>query len=78
MLWDLFALAKPMDNTKSSTTQVVDIFLRNWFSIDLTFIVLDFEEEDEGATRAPPKIQVIRSTRVLGLHFQCALIDLIK
>jgi len=42
----------------------------------LTFIVLDFEEDNEGATKAPLKTQVVRSIRVLGVHFWCAPIDL--
>jgi hypothetical protein len=71
-LWDLFASTKPRmnrDNTKFNIVQVVDILLRNWFLVNLTFIMLDYEEEDEGATRFPLEIQIAKGTRVLGACF---------
>jgi hypothetical protein len=53
---DLFASTKPKENrnnTKFNVFQVVDILFHNWILIDLTFIVQDFEEEDEGAIKSP-------------------------
>ncbi len=64
------------NNTKFSNTQVVDILFWNWFLVDLTFIVLNFEEADEGDVRAPLEIQVAGGTRVLGAHFWHALNDI--
>jgi hypothetical protein len=38
-------------NIKFNVTQVVDILFQNGFLVDLTFIVLDLEEEDERDTK---------------------------
>jgi hypothetical protein len=71
-LWNLFALTKleaNRNNTKFGVAQVVDILLRNWFLIDLTFILPDFDEEDESAVRIILKPQVVRGNRILKVHF---------
>jgi hypothetical protein len=41
------------DNIKFNVAQVVNILLWNWFLIESTFIIPNFEEEDEGVARAP-------------------------
>jgi hypothetical protein len=50
--------------------------LWNWFSVDVTFMVLDSEEANEGVARAPLEIKVARSTKVSRAHFLHASIGL--
>jgi hypothetical protein len=53
-LRDLFTPTKPevsRDNIVFSIAQVVDNLLQSWFQIDMTFIISNLEEEDEGATK---------------------------
>jgi hypothetical protein len=57
-LHDLFSLTKlgaHKDNMKFNVAQVVNILLWNWFSIESTLIIPDFEEGDEGVTKVPPE-----------------------
>ncbi len=78
-LWDLFALTKPRAskiNTEFSDAQIMDILLQNWFLVGLTFIVLDLEEDDEGATTFPLEIRTLGGTKVPGMLYWCAPIDL--
>jgi hypothetical protein len=46
--------------------------------IDSTFILLKLDEEEEGVSRPVPKVQVVKSSKVLGMYFLCAPIDLDK
>ncbi len=54
----------------------VNILFQNWFLVDLTFIVLNSEEANEGVARAPLEIQVARGITVPRAHFWHALNDL--
>ncbi len=40
------------------------------------FIISNFEEEDEGASKFPLKTWTARAAKVSGAHSWCALIDL--
>jgi hypothetical protein len=44
-------LSANRDNIEFNATQVVDILFQNGFLVDLTFIVLDLEEDYEGITK---------------------------
>jgi len=71
-LWDLSTSTKletNRNNTKFNIIQVVDIQLRNWFLVDSTSIVLNFEEEDESATKSPLETRIIEGIKVLGSCF---------
>jgi hypothetical protein len=60
-LWDLSALTKIIankDNIKFSAAQVVDILLQNWFPVDLTSIISNLKEEDEGAAKPAQKLRL--------------------
>jgi hypothetical protein len=80
-LQDLFTLTKPKvsrDNTKLGVAQIVDILLWIWFLVDLTFIIPNFEKEDESVARVPLETQSIGGTKILGVRFKLTLIDLDK
>jgi hypothetical protein len=47
----LTKLGANKDNTQFNIVQVFNIMFWNWFLIELTFIVPDFEEEDEGVAK---------------------------
>lgn len=71
-LWDLSTSTKlgtNRNNTKFNIIQVVNIQLRNWFLVDSTSIVLNFEEEDESATKSPLETRTIEGIKVLGSCF---------
>jgi hypothetical protein len=65
-----------MYNTKFRVGQVVDILFRNWFLVDPTFILSELNKEEEGATRSLLEVQVIKTNKVLRVHFQYAPIDI--
>ncbi len=44
--------------------------------VDLTFIILDLEEEDEGATMSPLETWSLGGTKIPGVHSQCTPINL--
>ncbi len=78
MLQDLFTPTKPKvsrDNIEFGVAQVVDILLRNWFPVDPTSIVFDFEE-NEGVAMTPLETHVVGGNKVSKTHFLCAPIDL--
>jgi hypothetical protein len=58
-----------MYNTKFGAAQVVDILFRNWFLVDPTLILLELNKEEEGATRSLLEVQVIKTNKVLRVHF---------
>lgn len=60
-LWDLSTLTKIIankDNIEFSAAQVVDILFQNWFLVDLTSIILNLKEEDEGVTKPAQKLRL--------------------
>ncbi len=78
-LQDLSTPTKPKvgrDHIEFSVAQVVDNLFQSWFMINPTFIVLNLEEEDEGATRLSSKAQAIGSSKILKARFQHAPINL--
>lgn len=53
-LWNLSPPTKPSANKdiiKFEIAQVVDIMFQNWVLVDSTLILLESNEEDEGATK---------------------------
>jgi hypothetical protein len=46
--------------------------------VDLTFIIPNFEKEDESVPKVPLEIQAIGGTKILGARFRLTLIDLDK
>jgi hypothetical protein len=80
-LQDLFTSTKPKasrENIKLGVAQIVDIMFWIWFLVDMTFIVPNFEKEDESVAKVPLKTQAIGGTKILGVHFRLTLIDLDK
>jgi hypothetical protein len=80
-LQDLFTSTKPKasrDNTKLGVAQIVDIMFWIWFLVDLTFIVPNFEKEDESVVKIPLETQAIGGTKILRARFRFTLIDLDK
>lgn len=60
-LQDLSALTKIIankDNIKFSVAQVADILLQNWFPVDLTSIISNLKEEDEGVAKPAQKLRL--------------------
>lgn len=51
-------------NTEFAIAYVVDIFFWNQFLTNPTFIIPDFEEEDEGDTWSPLDIRIIGNTKI--------------
>jgi hypothetical protein len=43
-----------------------------------TFIVPNFEKEDDSAAKAPPKTQAIRGSRIARVHFSHVMINFEK
>jgi hypothetical protein len=81
LLQDLFTSTKlkvSRDNIKLGVAQIIYSMLRICFLVDLTFVVLNCEKEDESVAKVPLKIQAIGGTKILGTHFRFTLIDLDK